>query len=284
MLRVARLPDVVSCLERERGRKPELDRTLELHLALLVAQMSSPERPAHLDARDEEAGPRDEEIRRRLREGAPLIQVESLLADWGALVWLCGQVCRLVSQHRPELASDLEAVSSLMSDRPAASELIAAYLASRSGAGFAAASGYPALLGFALNHTLRPFLRAAAEAAAPLVDDESWGRPFCPVCGGAPDLAALESGGGRRLLCSRCDVEWHFRRVGCPFCGSEGSISYWPSEGGAYRLYVCEACRAYLKTVDEREVVLARPLPAERILTVELDLAAQAAGYQSLAG
>ncbi len=121
-----------------------------------------------------------------------------------------------------------------------------------------------------------------ADALAPLVDDTQWYRSYCPVCGSQPDLAALEKDvPGRTLLCSSCDTEWVFKRVGCPYCGNDdhSQLAYHPSEDGSYRLYLCEVCKSYLKTVDRRERWRLRPLPVERIITVGMDLAAIDAGY-----
>jgi FdhE protein len=102
------------------------------------------------------------------------------------------------------------------------------------------------------------------------------------VCGGAPDLAALEAEtGARHLLCSRCNSKWLYPRVKCPFCGTtdHAKLAYYPSEDGVYRLYVCRGCRRYLKTVDLREVQREVLLPVERITTVAMDAAARNEGY-----
>jgi hypothetical protein len=127
-----------------------------------------------------------------------------------------------------------------------------------------------------------PFLRRYAAALAPLVNLETWYRPYCPVCGGEPDFAALDKPhGARRLLCSRCDFEWPFRRTSCPFCGNDKPEQYLyvPSEDGIYRLYLCDRCRRYLKVIDRRELVEERLLPVERILTLPMDQAARQEGY-----
>ena len=112
------------------------------------------------------------------------------------------------------------------------------------------------LLAFVMHNALHPFLRAQAESLGRFVDASSWYRGYCPICGGEPDMAALEkSGGRRRLLCSRCDAEWAYRRLGCPFCGNDEpkELAFFPSDDKVYRLAVCERCRRYLKTVDLRE-------------------------------
>ena len=56
-------------------------------------------------------------------------------------------------------------------------------------------------------------------------------------------------------------------------------MPYYPSEDGLYRLYVCEACQHYLKTVDLRQARRAILPEVERILTAPLDVAAQQRGY-----
>jgi len=58
-------------------------------------------------------------------------------------------------------------------------------------------------------------------------------------------------------------------------------LIYYPSEDEVYRLYVCEACRRYLKTVDLRKTGGRTVLPrVERVITVAMDVAARRAGYQ----
>jgi formate dehydrogenase maturation protein FdhE len=134
-----------------------------------------------------------------------------------------------------------------------------------------------------VDQALKPYLEWAAEQVLSYVDPSIWKRGYCPVCGGAPDFATLgEEAGARHLLCSRCNSQWVYRRVGCPFCGTTDhtKLSYYPSEDGVYRLYVCHECRRYLKTIDLRETAQAFLLPVERITTVAMDAAARQEGYR----
>jgi hypothetical protein len=130
---------------------------------------------------------------------------------------------------------------------------------------------------------LRPYLAWVAERVMPYVDQEAWTQSYCPVCGAAPDLAFLEQEvGARHLVCARCDSTWRYPRLGCPFCETQdrGQIVYYPSDDEVYRLYVCQACRRYLKTLDLRKASSKVVLPLERITSVELDVAAREHGYR----
>jgi len=127
----------------------------------------------------------------------------------------------------------------------------------------------------AVGFALAPYLQRAAEVILPRLDLSLWTKGICPVCGGQPNLALLEqSRGARQLVCSRCDGSWDYQRVGCPFCGSEAKQTYYLSQDGAHRLYVCPDCHRYLKTADLREIH--RPVYplVERLVLVGMDLAA----------
>ena len=130
---------------------------------------------------------------------------------------------------------------------------------------------------------LRPYLEWAAEQVLPYVDLERWKRSYCPTCGGVPDFATLGAEvGARYLLCSRCNSQWLYRRLGCPFCDTTDhtKVAYYTSEDSVYRLYVCQECRRYLKTLDTRETARTVLLPVERVTTVAMDVAAQQEGYR----
>jgi len=127
---------------------------------------------------------------------------------------------------------------------------------------------------------LAPYLQRAAEALLPLLDLKDWRRGYCPICGGQPHFAALRGEGERWLLCSRCNAEWPSARLECPFCSNTdpSRLAYYPGQDGVYRLYVCHACRRYLKTIDLR-LAQDRILSVEPILTIDMDLAARQEGF-----
>ncbi len=134
------------------------------------------------------------------------------------------------------------------------------------------------LLTFLLIHTWRPFLIHWAEELASLVNDSVWYQNVCPICGGHPDFIYFSKDiGERHLLCLRCDTDWAYNRIGCPFCGNSdpATYGYYPDEKDTYRLYICNHCNHYLKTLDMRKITGQRLLPVERIITIDMDLAAR---------
>lgn len=269
--------EIAAALTRGAANHPELEQTIKLYLNLLDIQESANINPAVPALTAGEA-------RERLGRGQPLLVPEELEIDAGVLADLCARIGFKIAEHRRDRVKDLARIHAWLYERRDRVKVLAVdYLRNgrvRNGDGAAVDQ---AMLTFVFSMALRPFLRAHASALASLIDDSQWYRGHCPVCGGEPDMAALEKGGGRRiLLCSRCDYEWVFRRLGCPFCGNQepARLSYYPSDDKVYRLAVCEDCKRYLKTIDLRETAEEKVLPAERVLTAGLDAAAEQAGYK----
>ncbi len=83
------------------------------------------------------------------------------------------------------------------------------------------------------------------------------------------------------LSCSRCLTRWKFRRLTCAFCGESKprNVRYFTAEGDiVHRVYVCDTCKHYIKSVDlrEKETVFGR---LEDLMTIRLDLVAKREGY-----
>lgn len=127
----------------------------------------------------------------------------------------------------------------------------------------------------------RPFLVRCAEALAPRLALEDWGRSSCPACGGEPEMGILGSASGRQLVCARCTLRWPFSASRCVFCGNDepSLLTTLASPDRVYQLQACEVCRRYLKAFDER--FGGRPaLPAfDAVATLPLDAAAVQRGY-----
>jgi formate dehydrogenase maturation protein FdhE len=122
-------------------------------------------------------------------------------------------------------------------------------------------------------------LRSATERVGAPSVWKSWSRVVCPCCGGAPDVALLERGGLRTLLCSRCDAQWRAPRAGCLGCDAadEPSIARIANSAVGYELVICNACGRFLKERPRRGILA--PI-VERAITHELDLAAEQRGLR----
>lgn len=142
------------------------------------------------------------------------------------------------------------------------------------------------LLGAILGAALKPFLVREAASLHSSLDMELWRRGYCPICGGNPDFSFLATESSARwLVCSRCDTEWLFQRLQCPYCDNadQNKLSFFTNETGTHRLYVCDQCKHYLKAVDLRHTKKTVPIPLERLLTLDLDRQAQEKGYSPCA-
>ncbi len=147
------------------------------------------------------------------------------------------------------------------------------------------------LLFVGLNLT-QAVLELYAEKLKSKVDQENWLKGICPVCGNMPALGKLRKEDGKRILwCAWCGTEWHYKRIMCPFCGNEdhNSLRFFFVEGNpsadkaAFRTDVCDKCKRYIKTLDERKFphrdIL--NLQMENSNTLYLDVLARKDGYKS---
>jgi len=133
-----------------------------------------------------------------------------------------------------------------------------------------------------VHAAVKPFLVSHAKTVRGSIDQERWRRGYCPVCGGRPDFSYLDKERGSRwLVCARCDTEWLFQRLDCPFCRNQeqSKLGYFVDESGLYRLYLCEKCKRYLKTIDLRPAKEEVLLSLERLSTLDLDRQAKEQGY-----
>jgi FdhE protein len=259
-------------LQHQRARHPANAETLALYGDLLAAQARVPVLPREYAAIAQIAPA-------RIERGLPVLPPEAFRADCAALAQLCDETCVITARHRADLRDALDAIRAWLAQEHNSILAFAAEYLRDEGLGKAREVGLDTpLLGFVLNHALHPFLRTYAKVLSPFVDVSIWYRARCPVCGGEPDFAALaKDTGARTLLCARCDFEWSFWRGTCPFCECDDpdQQKYFTCDDEVYRLYVCEKCGRYIKTIDLRQVADEHVLPVERILTLSLDVAAR---------
>jgi len=135
---------------------------------------------------------------------------------------------------------------------------------------------------FLIKVTLKPFFTLFSKSTISHFKPADWFHGYCPVCGENPVMAKLDGESGqRKLYCGLCETEWHYYRIGCPFCGNQdpNHLSFFAAgDVEQYRVYLCDQCRSYLKTVDERKCGEV-DLFCEDIATVDLDRLALEEGY-----
>lgn len=235
-------------------------------------------------------------LRTRLVEGSPLLSFDQLPVQGERFANLVATIAQALTDYTPELgkqgvpdspAECLRLARQRFEEGQVSGQRTSASTSTEPGEVSVEPSGPPeaaTLAHLSVDLALRPYLEWGAEQLRPYVEAQgAWRRGYCPICGGAPDFASLdEESGARHLLCSRCNTQWPYHRLGCPFCGTTDhtKLFYYPSDDGVYRLYVCQECRRYLKTIDLRQARHAVLLPLERVTSVAMDAAALEEGYR----
>ena len=260
--------------EKEEGGLPLL---LEFYKKLIKSQSVAQKRIGTLQPTISTAA-----INERLAKGESLVKFEELAIDWSLARDLFVKVISLFT-HYPQLFGEIPDRLKL----PKAGR----YLTKKAVKAWFTGKALPAtltedisdnLIQAMIQTTLQPFLNEHALALIDFIPKDAWRRNYCPICGGSPDLAYMEKEvGGRWLICSRCDSEWPYPRLQCPYClnKEQSSITFFEDDQGLYRLYVCNQCKCYLKVIDLRKMESEVLMPLERIYTVDLDSQAREKGY-----
>jgi len=218
----------------------------------------------------------------QIESGRPLISFDELDLDWPLLQDVFNEVTVAFADY-PELFGEIP--RSLRKPQPKLlKEMVKVWFeGTKVPSTIAGDNVGERLLEAIIQVTLRPWLNSQAKVLVGLVNQERWRRRYCPICGGSPDFAFLEKEHGARwLLCSRCDTEWLFQRLECPYCGTKDqqALAYFVDDEGLYRLYVCEQCHTYIKAIDLRHTESEVLLRLERVMTLDLDRQGQEKGYQ----
>lgn len=226
-----------------------------------------------------------DQVRIKLKNGFPLIQVAEMRFDADRTAELLKELCRIAVERQSALAGPAKI---LLIHSAELAPLFPSFLqedASRVTHAAEAMSVDPKALSFFFYHSLRPSLcRCQQQLSGYLADAPAWEKGYCPVCGSLPALAWLEADGRRILYCSFCWHSWALNRVVCPFCSNNDPhrLSYLHTdEEREYRLDLCDACRKYIKTVDSRNLVRRAYPPLEQIATLHLDIKAAEAGFEA---
>ncbi len=235
-----------------------------------------------------------EDVERRAKEGRHLMDAEKIKIDGKLSKELLQILCPILEKYQAFTASEIQ---DLMQKKEMIdfTKLTRSVLTGdlkdiRFGADqLKLNSDLLLFVGLNLVQTLFEFF---AEKFQDKVDHESWLMGNCPLCGSFPAMEKLRRDDGKRILwCALCSTEWPFKRIMCPFCGNEdhNSLRYFFTEGDSssektpLRVDVCDKCKKYIKTIDEREMPENETpdFSKENINTLYLDILAQKDGYQS---
>jgi len=262
--------------ERKEGTLPPL---LEFYLKVLRVQSESEEKIGA-----PKAGLSKKTVGDRIEQGKPLITFDELDIKWPLLLDVARKVTAVFAEYPQLFGQALENFKESEVDRFFTREAVKAWFEGSSlPAGTVADKPSEYLLENIIQATLSPFLVSHSRALLTEIDPERWRRRYCPICGGIPDFAFLDKESGARwLLCSRCNAEWLFQRLECPYCGTtdQNALAYFTNDEGLYRLYVCEQCKHYLKVIDLRQTGPEVSLPLERLATMDIDTQAREQGYR----
>ena len=228
-----------------------------------------------------------EEAHARWQAGLPLLDAEALAAPPGYMEETLVAL-RPVLSARPAAQAILDRLLDAGLDESSADEALL-YALSRSHHDrieqlAAAISVDPAMLTAVLHIAIAPLYQQRAAPYQGWIDPARWQQGACLLCGAEPGMARLAREDGRRsLVCSLCRSEWVYARLRCPFCATDQRPQlrhFTVGAAPAHRVECCAQCRRYLKTVDERRIAYQPFIPAEEIVTADLDNLAREQGYR----
>lgn len=134
-------------------------------------------------------------------------------------------------------------------------------------------------------NSVKPSIELTAHWLQHLVNIESWSGIRCPMCGSSPAISCLRGEEGRRVLfCSFCSTEWQGIRMMCYHCENTDYQTlryFYTQEEEKYRIDVCDQCKHYLKTLEERKFDEEIVPSVEHIATLHLDILAAKEGYRN---
>lgn len=226
------------------------------------------------------------ELAALIRQGLPVLRFEDVAFDWMELRVLFRQVSDALQRHDTIEAADYATLQDLArASHPTADE-VRAWFESRSRRDTPRPVYDPPhgeLFDQVLALGALPFVERASEAIRSRTELSEWHRPYCPFCGGDPEMASLPADGGRRLHCGRCTSSWEFDEVICPFCDTrdDRQRTSWTSADGRYLLVACSACQRYLKALDVRRAGRPLMLAVDTVATLPLDAAATRKGFST---
>lgn len=214
---------------------------------------------------------------------APIIELCPPLVKTDMFFDILKEVAGIIVRHKPDLEGDIsDILMALPVDAAAREDFVRqAFTPDTNLLESLKKEVSPETFGFILNHAVKPFMKLYAGKVAIFYNPEEWHKSACPVCGAKPTLALLTREDKRRYLyCGMCETKWRFQRLGCPYCSNNESKFFTVNGLDQYRVYYCDSCHGYIKTVNESMFLESNlDLFWEDINTVHLDLLAMQEGY-----
>ncbi len=221
----------------------------------------------------------------RIKEGFPLINKEDFVLDIPSSVILFESLCQIGKNATSKMKKNIQKIEKAVrdsklnvekllkkhSDSTYQSEIIKNLKLDKT------------ILSFLTQISIKPSIHANVAQLKDQVDLKNWLRGYCPICGSFPQMSELKGEGQRFFACSFCDFEWLSERLKCPFCENKDHrfLHYFYEEGKEiYRVYVCDKCKQYIKTVDSRKFDYEPDLNLEDIATIHLDILASEKGFK----
>lgn len=229
----------------------------------------------------------EEDMKEKIRQGFPLVEKRALTLDIPLSTRLFRRLCKVLSRNK-KASHDAEQITRALRNKEIdilelfkqADSDNSEYISTLS----KKLKVKEDVLSFLVKNSIKPMFEAYANELKGHVDQETWWRGYCPICGSEPFIAEFREEGARFLVCSSCGYEWRFTRLKCPFCENDNHEKlryfYTEKEGKAYRVDVCEKCKRYIKTVDTKELGEEVIPLLEDIGTLHLDILARDEGYK----
>lgn len=217
------------------------------------------------------------------KNDTPLIEICPPQVKTDTFFDILEEIAGITIKHKPDLEGDISEVLSALPVEAALREIFVrqAFTPGTNLLDFFEKEVSPETFGFIMNHAVKPFLKLYASKVSIFYDPEEWHKSTCPVCGAKPALALLTREDKKRYLyCGLCEARWRFQRLGCPYCKNQESKFFTVDGMDQYRVYYCDSCHGYIKTVNE-SMFLENTLDLfwEDIHTVHLDLLAMQEGF-----
>jgi len=224
----------------------------------------------------------------KAREKFPLIDISEFRIDMHAATDLFTIICQIATSSTERLATSAQKLLGAL-DADLDSKTLFSNLLNPNDTRIQAVAKKlnieTNILTFVTYSSVKPALTLCAEQLSMYLDKEDpWQKGYCPICGSPPVLSMLDGEGERSLICSFCWYNWPVKRIFCPFCDLHDSKTFhyfFSKEEKEYRVYTCESCNRYIKTIDSRKIDRIAYPPLEQVVTLHLDMQARQKGFKS---